>query len=210
MSNSKFRLRYIFKPLINLIAKGLIRLGVTPNTATVIMTCFSILSFVFLVGFQNLIGFSISVFFTGIWDGVDGQIARLTNKITKFGGFLDSFMDRISEFIIFMGLLIFSWDFILWNSLDVSIIIYISFLTSIMISYSRARAEFFFKGDFDIGLMARSERLFFIFISMLFAFFYGFVSEFLFIFMCLVLGTFVFRVIRIYYIIKKNKIPNNE
>ncbi|MHA1914088.1 MAG: CDP-alcohol phosphatidyltransferase family protein [Promethearchaeota archaeon] len=210
MSNSKFRLRYIFKPLINLIAKGLVRLGVTPNSATVIMLCFSILSFVFLVFFQNLIGFAISVFLTGIWDGLDGQIARLTNKTTKYGGFFDSSMDRISEFIIFMGLLIFSWDFILWNIIDVSIIIYISFLSSVMISYSRARAEVFLKGDFDIGLMARSERLFFIFISMFFAFFFGFVSELLFIFMCLVIGTFAFRVIRVYYFLKKEKTPINE
>jgi archaetidylinositol phosphate synthase len=187
-----------------LIAKGLVKLGVTPNSATVIMLCFSILSFIFLVFFQNLIGFSISVFLTGIWDGLDGQIARLTNKATRYGGFFDSSMDRISEFIIFWGLLIFSWDFILWKIIDVSFIVYISFLTSVMISYSRARAEVFFKGDFDIGLMARSERLFFIFISMFLAFFFNIVSELLFIFMCLVIATFIFRVVRIYFLLKKN------
>jgi len=204
MSNSKFRLRYIFKPLINLIAKGLVKLGVTPNSATVIMLCFSILSFIFLVFFQNLIGFSIFVFLTGIWDGLDGQIARLTNKATRYGGFFDSSMDRISEFIIFLGLLIFSWDFVLWKIIDVSIIVYVSFLTSVMISYSRARAEVFFKGNFDVGLMARSERLFFIFISMLLAFFFNIVSELLFLFMCLVIATFIFRVVRIYFLLKKN------
>ena len=81
---SKFRLRYIFKPLVNLIAKGLIRIGVTPNIATIIMFNFSVLSFISLVFFQNLLCFSIFVFITGIMDGCDGAIARLINKSTKF------------------------------------------------------------------------------------------------------------------------------
>jgi phosphatidylglycerophosphate synthase len=142
-------------------------------------------------------------------DGCDGAIARLTSKSTKFGGFFDSFMDRFSEFFIFLGLLIFSKDEVLWNFFDMKLIIFISFLTSIMISYTRARAEVFFKGDYDIGLMARSERLFYLFITMIIASFYGFMGEFLFIFMWLVIGTFIFRMIRIYYQIKR-KITNKS
>jgi len=204
---SKFRLRYIFKQLVNLIAKGLIRIGVSPNLATIIMLSFSVLSFLSLVILRNLLYFSILVFITGIMDGCDGAIARLTSKSTKFGGFFDSFMDRLSEFFIFLGLLIFSKDELLWNFFDMKLIIFISFLTSIMISYTRARAEVIFKGDFDIGLMARSERLFYLFITMIIASFYGFMGEFLFIFMWLVIGTFIFRMIRIYYQIKR-KITN--
>ena len=204
---SKFRLRYIFKQLVNLIAKGLIRIGVSPNLATIIMLSFSVLSFLSLVILRNLLYFSILVFITGIMDGCDGAIARLTSKSTKFGGFFDSFMDRLSEFFIFLGLLIFSKDELLWNFFDMKLIIFISFLISIMISYTRARAEVIFKGDFDIGLMARSERLFYLFITMIIASFYGFMGEFLFIFMWLVIGTFIFRMIRIYYQIKR-KITN--
>ena len=200
---SKFRLRYIFRPLVNLIAKGLIRIGVTPNLATVIMLSFSVFSFIFLVFFRNLLCFSIFVFITGIMDGCDGAIARLTNNSTKFGGFFDSFMDRFSEFFIFLGLLIFSKNKFLWGFIDMKLIIFISFLASIMISYSRARAEVFFKGDFDIGLMARSERLFYLFITMAIAFFYGFMEEFLWLFMWLVIGTFFFRMTHIYFQIKR-------
>ncbi|MFX1468678.1 MAG: hypothetical protein ACFFB8_08440 [Promethearchaeota archaeon] len=76
-----------------------------------------------------------------------------------------------------------------------------------MISYSRARAEIFFKENFfldgDIGLMGRSERLFYIFITMLCASFLGFALEFLFIYMCLVICTFMFRLTKIYYQIKQ-------
>jgi len=152
---SKFRLRRIFRPFIKFLAKGLSKIGVNPNFATIIMLCFSIFSFFALVFFFNLFFFSIFVFLVGIFDGVDGAIARIKNRATTFGGFFDSIMDRTSEFVIFFALLLYCWNSILWG-LDMKIIIVISFLSSIMISYLRARAVTFYKGDFDIGLMARS------------------------------------------------------
>lgn len=200
---SKFRVRYIFHPLVEILAKCFIKIGVTPNLATIFMFFSSILSAIFLIVFSNLLLFAIFVFITGIMDGIDGAIARLTGSTSSLGGFFDSFMDRLSEFIIFKGLLIFSWNEKLWNFIDMRFIIIMSFLASIMISYTRAKAQIFFKGDFDIGLMARSERLFYIFITMLIGFFYGFVNEFLFFFMWLVIGTALFRFIKINNQIKK-------
>jgi CDP-diacylglycerol--glycerol-3-phosphate 3-phosphatidyltransferase len=142
------------------------------------------------------------VFITGILDGCDGTIARLTNKSTKFGAFFDSVMDRISEFFIFLGLYIYNQNRFLWNIINMQLIIFITFLASIMISYTRARAENFFKGDFDIGLMARSERLFYLVITMTISFFWNFSNEFLFLFMWFVLGTFFFRMARIYHFMR--------
>jgi len=161
------------------------------------MLNFSILGFISITLFSNLILFSVFIFLTGIFDGIDGAIARLTNKATLFGGFFDSLMDRISEFIIFLGLLIYCWDKLLWNFVDMKLLILISFFTSIMISYTRVRAEVFFKGDFDVGLMARSERLFYLFVTILFGNFYGFINEFLFLFMILVIVTVYIRYLRI-------------
>ena len=199
---SRWRLRSIFRPLVHLIAKCLIKMRVTPNFATIIMLIFSILGFLSIALIRNLVLFSIIVFITGLMDGCDGAIARLTNKQSQFGGFFDSIMDRFSEFFIFLGLLIFNWNDLLWSVLDVKIIINISFLASLMISYSRTRAECFFSGDFDIGLMGRSERLFYIVITMTFAHFYGYVDIFLFVFMVLVLASLIFRIIKIYSQIK--------
>jgi len=141
-------------------------------------------------------------------DGCDGAIARLTHRSSSFGAFFDSVMDRISEFIIFLALFIYFWELVLWNIIEMRIIIFFSFLGSIMISYARARAENFFKNskeeaDLDIGLMARSERLFYLFITSIISFFYGFFSEFLFLFMCLVILTALYRSIKIYIQIKK-------
>lgn len=202
---SKFRVRYIFRPLIKIIAKGLSKIGITPNIATILMLISAILSLVSLVFFSNLLIFAIFLFITGILDGVDGAIARLTNKSTKFGGFFDSIMDRCSEFVIFFGLLIFCWEEILWNIIDMFLVIFLSFLASIMISYTRSRAENFYKGDFDVGLMARSERLFYLAVTSFIAFFYGFFNEFLFIFMWLVIGTAIFRFVKISKQIKEQE-----
>ncbi|MFX1391046.1 MAG: CDP-alcohol phosphatidyltransferase family protein [Promethearchaeota archaeon] len=202
---SKFRIRYIFKPLVVLIAKGLIKIKVSPNLATSFMLCFSILSFLTLSLFQNFLLFSIFVFITGIMDGCDGAIARLSSKSTKFGGFFDSFMDRFSEFFIFLGLFINRQNEFLWCFIDMKVIILISFISSIMISYTRARIEVFFKGDYDIGLMARSERLFYIVIISVVQIFYDFINIALLIFTCLVVATLSFRIYRFYKIIKTNE-----
>ncbi|NVM17367.1 MAG: CDP-alcohol phosphatidyltransferase family protein [Candidatus Lokiarchaeota archaeon] len=199
---SKFRLRRIFNPLVKSVAKILSKIGVSPNLATFIMFSFSIFSFVALVYFSNLFLFSIFVFITGFFDGVDGAIARIKESETIFGGFLDSVMDRMSEFVIFFALLLYSWNSLLWGLFDMKLIIFVSFLSSIMISYLRARAEVFFKGDFDFGIMARSERLFYLVITMMIANFYGYVNEFLFIFMLLVLATAFFRYFKIAKLIK--------
>jgi hypothetical protein len=115
-------------------------------------------------------------------------------------------MDRISEFFIFLGLYFYSQNQFLWDKIDMRLVIFITFLASIMISYTRAQAENFFKGDFDIGLMARSERLFYLVLTMIFSFFWNFSNEFLFLLMWLVLGTFVFRMTKIYHLIKKIEI----
>lgn len=200
---SKFRVRYIFKPLVMRIAKGLAKIKISPNMATGIMLLNAIVSFLFLVCFQNLFLFAIFVFTTGMFDGVDGAIARLTNTESSFGGFFDSFMDRISEFIILLALLIHFWNEVLWNIIDLKFIIIITLIASIMFSYSRGRAEALFKGDFDVGLMARSERLFYIFITMLIAHFIGRGEYFLFLFMILVVLSALYRGVNIYLQIRK-------
>jgi len=199
---SKFRLRIIFRPLITILAKLLIKIGVSPNLATSIMFLFSIISMICLLIFSNLLLFSLMVFLVGIFDGLDGAIARLSGRKTSFGAFFDSIMDRTSEFVIFFSLLVYYRNQILWYVIGVPIIIIISFIASIMISYIRAKAENIYDGDFDVGLMARSERLFYIVISMIIVYFYGFIGEILFLFMVLVILTALFRFYKLNNLIK--------
>ncbi len=181
------------------------KIGATPNMITLIMLLFAGLSLISLVFFGSLLFSAIFIFMCGVFDGVDGALARLTNKSSKRGSFLDSTMDRFSEFIIFLALLLYCWNSTLWNVIDVKIIIFFSFFASLMISYTRARAENFLTQNFDFGLMARSERLFFLVISQIVAFFFGFLPELLFLFMWLVILTAIYRFYKFNKIISKKE-----
>ncbi len=193
---SKFRLRRIFKPLVIRIAKILSNWGLKPNQASFVMLMLSIISLLCLVLLDNLILFGIFVFATGFFDGVDGAIARLTQQSTKFGAFLDSSLDRVSETIIFAALYVGGINFFLFNSEFYQIIVIITCICSLLISYLRARAENEIDGDFDIGLFARSERLFGIFIISIFSLIPMFFS-WGFIFLSIgIISTLIFRFIK--------------
>jgi phosphatidylglycerophosphate synthase len=200
---SKFRIRHIFRPLVDLIAKGFYKTGIkNPNIITWFMFISSVLSAIFLVFLGNFLLFGIFLFLTGIFDGVDGSLSRIANRSTQKGAFLDSNLDRFSEIVIFLGIFIYCKDALLWELIDMKLIIFIALFATLMVSYSRTRGENIYKEDFDIGLMARSERLFYLLITSIIAFFWGFFNELLFIYMWLVIGTVVFRFIKIKNIIE--------
>lgn len=196
---SKFRLRYIFKPLIKQLAKILAKIRVSPNIATLTMLILSLVSFFALIFTKIEWLFGIFVFLTGIFDGVDGAIARILEKETKLGAFFDSVADRISEAVIFFALFLYFRNEKLLGFLDMWFIVFISLGASLFVSYSRTRAENFFpSGDYDIGLMARSERLFFLSITALF----GLLGVLIVVFMVLTVATAIFRTVKIYKLIK--------
>lgn len=95
----------------------------------------------------------------GMWDIFDGQVARVSGMASKFGSFYDSTLDRISEIVVFLGLLS------LYNSYGRELadvwMVYAIFLAmggAIMVSYTRARAEGLGL-DCKVGLMQRPERV---------------------------------------------------
>jgi CDP-diacylglycerol--glycerol-3-phosphate 3-phosphatidyltransferase len=95
----------------------------------------------------------------GIWDIFDGQVARASGMASKFGSFYDSTLDRISEIVVYMGLLS------LYNNYGAALadvwMIYVIFAAmggSLMVSYTRARAEGL-GVDCTVGLMQRPERV---------------------------------------------------
>jgi CDP-diacylglycerol--glycerol-3-phosphate 3-phosphatidyltransferase len=200
---SRFRLRKIFAPVVKKIAEIAVKFHVTPNGATWLMLACAICSHLILTYTHAIWGFGLMLFITGIMDGVDGAIARLTNSQSKFGGFFDSTMDRVSEGVIFGS--------ILWNNswlLALSpgsnlVLIGTAFVSSNLISYTRARLDLAWdpaikRPDSNIGLMGRSERLFFLFIlSLLTPFFVVSIFPWGFgIFTLLVCGTALFRIMK--------------
>jgi CDP-diacylglycerol--glycerol-3-phosphate 3-phosphatidyltransferase len=104
----------------------------------------------------------------GLFDVFDGQVARRSGRVTKFGSFYDSTLDRISEVVVYLGILSLYNDYRLELG-DVGMIyaVMLAMAGSLMISYTRARAEAL-GIDCKVGLMQRAERIVLIGTSSLF------------------------------------------
>src|SRR5205809_376583 len=100
----------------------------------------------------------------GLFDMVDGRVARETNRVTRFGGFFDSVLDRYSDLALLMGLLV--W----YGSINRPFYVVLTALVmaaSVMISYTRARAENSIP-KCKVGFMERPERVVLLIIGALF------------------------------------------
>ncbi|MHA1896267.1 MAG: CDP-alcohol phosphatidyltransferase family protein [Promethearchaeota archaeon] len=217
---SKYRFRRLKRRfIVGNLAKLFNHYHIHPNYITLLMLIFAALTSTLLVATKNLSLFAIFLFITAILDGVDGTLARLSGKVSKFGGVLDSTFDRISEIIIFLGLFLINpgnyintpqnnlafntfWQ-ILSNPRIYRLIIIYSIFISIMISYLRSRASGLTQGDFDIGLMARSERLIFLVIITIFNNIFVFLGG-LIIFSILITLTGLYRFIKFSSYLKTN------
>ncbi|MCI0434271.1 MAG: CDP-alcohol phosphatidyltransferase family protein [Gemmatimonadetes bacterium] len=95
----------------------------------------------------------------GFFDILDGRVARLTSLGSKFGAFYDSTLDRISEIAVFLGMLSLYNDYRLeLGDVGMIYLIVLAMAGSLMISYTRARAEALGL-DCRVGLMPRAERV---------------------------------------------------
>jgi len=101
---------------------------------------------------------------SGFFDLVDGEVARATNRVTRFGAFFDSVVDRYSDASQFLGLLVF------YARSDRSFYVVLTafvMISAIMVSYTRARAESLI-GSCRVGFMERPERLVLVILGALF------------------------------------------
>ncbi|MEJ7654795.1 MAG: CDP-alcohol phosphatidyltransferase family protein [Chloroflexia bacterium] len=136
------------------IGKALSRSGVSPNTVTVLGLLLNALVAVVLASGSFLVG-GFLVLLAGMFDMLDGAVARAGGKVSVFGGFLDSTLDRYSEAVLFLGLLVY---FTRASDSVAVVLIYITMVGSIMTSYARARAEASGLKN-DSGLFQRTERV---------------------------------------------------
>ena len=156
---SKLRVRRIFRPVVMAIARPLARAGVRPNTITYFSLLLSLLAALVLIMIKSSIVFGILVFFCGLFDGVDGAVARERNISSDLGAFTDSVVDKISEvFILGSVAVAYSGTYLLGLSIEWWVILAIA--GWLMTSYTRSRASSLGVEDLDIGVGARSERLF--------------------------------------------------
>jgi CDP-diacylglycerol--glycerol-3-phosphate 3-phosphatidyltransferase len=100
----------------------------------------------------------------GIFDMVDGRVARETNRVTRFGGFFDSVLDRYSDLVLLMGLLVYYASISRFFYVVLTAVVMTG---SVMVSYTRARAEVTIPRC-KVGFMERPERIVLFIIGALF------------------------------------------
>lgn len=169
-------LRAPFKKLIESLAKALISIGLTANAVTVIGTIGTIVV-AFVTGITGwLFAGAVVLTLLVLADSLDGSIAKLTTGGTQFGAFLDSTLDRIADWALLAGVIVFfilhaDWwydisrsspDYISWVGVGAAMV---SMMTSFVTSYARARAE---SVGFEVknGIATRADRLVIILVGM--------------------------------------------
>ncbi len=150
--------------VIDPFVKVLIKLGLTPNIVTTIGFVLNIgVAVIFVIGAEEgnrgdftYIGWAGAlILFAGLFDMLDGQVARLGNMKSTFGALYDSVLDRYSELVMFLGI---CYYLVAHHYFLSSIFAFVALIGSMMVSYVRARAEGLgveVKG----GLMQRPERV---------------------------------------------------
>ena len=157
--------------LLYAIVRGLALTRISPNVLTFIGLVINIVAAV-LFGFARADNYPRMFFYAGlviigagIFDMVDGRVARATNQVTAFGAFFDSVIDRYSDVALFFGLLVY---YARLNRFFYVVLVAFVMTTSVMVSYTRARAETLIE-TCKVGFLERPERIVLVIIGALFA-----------------------------------------
>jgi CDP-diacylglycerol---glycerol-3-phosphate 3-phosphatidyltransferase len=149
--------------VIDRIVRWLALSRIHPNVLTFLGLVINILAaFLFAAGSFRAAG--LVVIGAGLFDMVDGRVARETNRVTRFGGFFDSVVDRYSDLALFMGLLVYYASIGRFFYIVLTAIVMTG---SVMVSYTRARAECTIP-KCKVGFLERPERVVLIIIGALF------------------------------------------
>jgi len=116
---------------------------------------------------DHLVAGGLMIIFAGLFDMLDGALAKITNRMSSFGAFLDSVVDRYSEAIILLGLLLHYYNQQGPDNIIEIVLIYVILVGSMMISYTRARAGALHIHN-EVGLMARPERIVLLAVGLIF------------------------------------------
>ena len=142
---------YLTYPAAHLLA----RTSISPNTITWLGFLIT-LSAASLIATGYLLAAGWVVLIAGFFDILDGALARHTNKVTSFGAFLDSTLDRLSEIVILLGILLLSLQ--QQQAGLIILLTYLAMIGSFLVSYTRARAEALGIAC-EVGFFTRAERV---------------------------------------------------
>jgi archaetidylinositol phosphate synthase len=149
------RLKKKVQQMLTAEAKAAHRIGLTPNIISGIGLVLAFLSAFTYAEWQKnalyLLLATVLLLLSGFCDALDGIVARLYEKTTVFGGFLDSLLDRYADAAVYIGIILGGLCDVLWGLIAVA--------GSLLVSYSRARAEAAGIKMESVGLAERAERI---------------------------------------------------
>jgi len=148
------RIKKGFVAILEPIIGFFVSLNIKPNWLTTAGFAFGLASG-FLFGQGHFLWGGLAALASGLCDAIDGTLARRSHRVTTFGKFYDSFLDRYSELAIFIGLSYYYAGGEMWRLV---ILTDLALVGSLMVSYARARAEGLGL-ECRVGLMERAERL---------------------------------------------------
>ncbi|HKD14449.1 MAG TPA: CDP-alcohol phosphatidyltransferase family protein [Candidatus Angelobacter sp.] len=156
--------------LLHAIVRGLALTRISPNVLTFLGLVINTIAAI-LFGYANAINHDrlfiyagLVIIGAGIFDMVDGRVARATGQVTTFGGFFDSVIDRYSDVVLFFGLLVY---YARANRFFYLVMVAFVMVSSVLVSYTRARAESLISSC-KVGFMERPERIVLVIIGALF------------------------------------------
>jgi CDP-diacylglycerol---glycerol-3-phosphate 3-phosphatidyltransferase len=143
--------------IINSMVRGLASAGVSPNLLTAIGVIINVGCAV-LFGVGAFFYAGIVLIIANLFDMLDGNVARLSGNVTKFGGFLDSSLDRLSDMVVFLGIMFFYASNTPQHSMVNVFLCGAGWIGSVMVSYTTAKSEGFgIKAN--VGFLQRPERI---------------------------------------------------
>jgi len=146
-------LRKVFGGMLGAMGKGLVRLGIGANLLTLI-GCLLNIGAALIIARGHLRWGGVALLFASAFDALDGTAARASGGSTRFGAFWDSFLDRISEASVLLGL---AWFYMVQGAHTEVLLAYVAIVGSLLVSYARARAEAL-GIECKVGLLTRVER----------------------------------------------------
>ncbi|HVF46097.1 MAG TPA: CDP-alcohol phosphatidyltransferase family protein [Pyrinomonadaceae bacterium] len=143
--------------IINAMVRGLASLGISPNILTVIGVTINV-GCALLFGLGEFFWAGVVLIVANLFDMLDGNLARLTGNVTRFGSFFDSSLDRLSDMVAFLGVMMFYARAVPQHSLLNVFLAGVGLIFSVMVSYTTARSEGL-GVKANVGFLQRPERM---------------------------------------------------
>ena len=176
------KVRNQVKPYVDTIGRVFARTGLPPTFWTIVGFLFAILAGLLYATFSSQTYLAaLAIVCSGIFDVIDGAVARISNRVSKSGSFNDSTLDRLAEVAIYSGIIYADYTY--------STVVLLALGFSLLVSYTRAKGDSLAVALSGVGIGERAERL----LVLVFFTLLGFVWIGVFVVLVLAVATFVQR-----------------